>query len=294
MTPLFKKLNLAADARSICVLNPPGSFDPEIAVLEGVAVIREVKAPVAFVLAFVVTYKEVEVATEQLTRAAQGDAVIWMVYPKGTSKKYKCEFKRETGFGALGQAGYEPVRQVAIDDDWSALRFRKAAFIKTMTRNPDGAISEAGRAKAIKGAISTVKENKTKETNASVDAYLAAIEDDARRADCEALVKMMSKVTKQPAKMWGTSIVGFGTYHYVYESGREGDACLTGFASRKGDISIYLICGSATQEVLLAKLGRHKMGKACLYVRRLSEVDLMVLEQLVAESVAEVGRRYAS
>ena len=101
-----------------------------------------------FALAFVKTKQEVEVASEKLVQAAEGDAQLWMVYPKGSSKKYKCEFNRDTGWKALGEAGYEPVRQVAIDEDWSALRFRKAEFIKTMTRNPEGAISSVGRKKA--------------------------------------------------------------------------------------------------------------------------------------------------
>jgi hypothetical protein len=92
-------------------------------------------------------FKQLNTAT--LFQAADGDAQLWMVYPKGSSKKYKCEFNRDTGWTALGVAGYEPVRQVAIDEDWSALRFRKVAFIKTMTRNPDGAISRAGRTKAL-------------------------------------------------------------------------------------------------------------------------------------------------
>ena len=102
----------------------------------------------------------------------------------------------------------------------------------------------------------------------------------------------MSAVTKCEPKLWGTGIVGFGTYHYTYPSGHEGDACLTGFASRKGDISIYLMCGIDGQEALLAKLGKHKMGKACLYIRRLADIDLPILEQLIAHSVAEVRRRY--
>ena len=102
----------------------------------------------------------------------------------------------------------------------------------------------------------------------------------------------MSGVTKREPKMWGTGIVGFGTYHYTYASGHEGDACLTGFASRKGDISIYLMCGFDGHEALFAKLGKHKVGKSCLYVRRLSDIDLPVLEQLVARSVADLKRRY--
>ena len=135
-------------------------------------------------------------------------------------------------------------------------------------------------------------ENKTQATEASVDAHLAAIDDEGRRNDCAALVKLMSKVTRAQPKMWGPSIVGFGSYHYRYDSGREGDSCATGFASRKGDISIYLVAEFPGQDELLAQLGRHKMGKDCLYVRRLADVDMKVLEKLVAGSVAEVRRRY--
>ena len=135
-------------------------------------------------------------------------------------------------------------------------------------------------------------ENKTKVTEASVESYFSAIKDEARRRDCEALARLMTKATKQPPKMWGTSIVGFGSYHYKYESGREGDSCLTGFSSRKGDISIYLVAGFPGQEGLLSKLGKHKLGKGCLYVRKLSDVDLKVLEQLIADSVAERKRHY--
>lgn len=147
MTPLFKKLNLA-ETRFIHVLNAPESFELELRALEGVDVNRQGRGRVVFALAFVKTMQEVGVATAKLVQAAEGDAQLWMVYPKASSKKYKCEFNRDTGWKALGDAGYEPVRQVAIDDDWSALRFRKVEFIKTMTRNPDGAISSAGRKKA--------------------------------------------------------------------------------------------------------------------------------------------------
>jgi hypothetical protein len=137
-------------------------------------------------------------------------------------------------------------------------------------------------------------ENKTKETDASVEDYLSAIEDETRRQDCQALAKLMTKATKMKPKMWGTSIVGFGSYHYRYASGREGDACLTGFSSRKGDISIYLVESFPRREELLSKLGKHKMAKACLYVRKLSDVDLKVLEQLVVDSIAARKRNHGS
>jgi len=135
-------------------------------------------------------------------------------------------------------------------------------------------------------------ENKTRPTEASVEDYIAAIDDETRRSDCEVLIKLMSGITKQPPRMWGSSIVGFGSYHYRYESGREGDMCQTGFSSRKGDISVYLVASGANQDELLAKLGKHRMGKSCLYIKRLDLVDAGVLRQLVADSVAEVKRRY--
>lgn len=136
-------------------------------------------------------------------------------------------------------------------------------------------------------------ENKTKETEASVEDYLAAIADETRQADCRVLVELMSKATKAPAKMWGTGIVGFGSYHYKYESGHEGDSCILGFASRKGDISIYVVAAFPGSDALFEKLGKHKRGKACTYVKRLSDIDLKVLEKILAGSVAERRRGHS-
>ena len=134
--------------------------------------------------------------------------------------------------------------------------------------------------------------NKTKETDASVDSYLAAIKDEARRMDCEALTKLMARATKHPPKMWGSSIVGFGSYHYQYESGREGDICLVGFSSRKSDISVYGLNAAPSHEALIPKLGRHKAGKGCLYIRNLGDIDLEVLETLVADAAAARKREH--
>lgn len=136
--------------------------------------------------------------------------------------------------------------------------------------------------------------SKTSPSATSVAADLAAIADDERRQDCKALTALMTRATGCAPKMWGTSIVGFGSYHYTYASGRQGDACVVGFSSRKGDISIYLFAGDDGHEAksLRARLGPHKSGKACLYVRRLADIELPVLERLVARSVAETRRRY--
>ena len=129
-------------------------------------------------------------------------------------------------------------------------------------------------------------ENKTKATDANVADYLAAIDDEARRKDCEALADLMAKATKQPPRMWGASIVGFGSYHYKYASGREGDTCVVGFSSRKGDITLYGLNAAEDAAELLAKLGKHKAGKGCVYIKRLSDVDGKVLKQLVAGAAA--------
>jgi hypothetical protein len=135
--------------------------------------------------------------------------------------------------------------------------------------------------------------NKTAPTDASVPAHLAAIGDAGRRSDCEALLALMSELSAEPPRMWGPSIVGFGSYHYRYDSGREGEMCLIGFAARKTDISIYLLGGTPEMDALrLSALGGHKMGKACLYIRRLADVDMAVLRRLLQMSIAELRRRY--
>ena len=151
MTPLFKKLNLK-DHRSIVVLNAPESFEPELLALDGVAVHRNIgkSGKHNFGIAFVVTQKQLDEASAALTTTADGDAILWMAYPKGTSKRYKCEFNRDGDWSVLGKAGFEGVRQVAIDEDWSALRFRRVEFIKTLARAPERAVTGAGKLRAAK------------------------------------------------------------------------------------------------------------------------------------------------
>lgn len=136
-------------------------------------------------------------------------------------------------------------------------------------------------------------ENKTKPTDASVGDYLAGLENEARRKDCVTLAKLMSEATKHPPKMWGSSIVGFGSYHYKYASGREGDCCLVGFASRKEDISLYGLTAAANADALLARLGKHKAGKGCVYIKTLADVDPKVLAALVRSAAWEKTREFA-
>ena len=131
--------------------------------------------------------------------------------------------------------------------------------------------------------------NKTQATTADVEAFLAAIPDAARREDCLRIKALMEAATGAPARMWGPAIVGFGVYHYRYESGREGDWMVTGFSPRKNDLTLYIMPGFDRYEALMARLGKHKTGKSCLYLKRLADVDMAVLEELVRESVAAMA-----
>jgi hypothetical protein len=137
-------------------------------------------------------------------------------------------------------------------------------------------------------------ELKTKYTNASIDDYLASKASPEQLSDCKTIMAICKRVTKQRPKMWGPSIVGYGSYKYTYESGHSGEACLTGFAIRGRDLVVYLMAESAAQKKLRARLGKHTMGKSCLYFKRLSDLDPKVLEALIAGSVTDVKRRYSN
>jgi hypothetical protein len=132
-------------------------------------------------------------------------------------------------------------------------------------------------------------ENKTQPTAVDAAAFIAAIPDEQRRADCAALAALMQEVTGEPPVMWGDSMVGFGKYAYRYASGRTGEWLVTGFAPRKDNLTLYFCFYLENQAELLARLGKHKIGKGCLYIKRLSDVDEGVLRELVGAAVAEKG-----
>ena len=135
-------------------------------------------------------------------------------------------------------------------------------------------------------------ENKTKPTGASVEDHIASRANERQAADCRALMALLQRVTGEPPVMWGPSIVGYGTYRYTYDSGRTGEMPLVGFAIRGRELVVYLTAESEAQRALLEELGPHRMGKSCLYVKHLADLDMTVLERLVVGSVAEVRRRY--
>jgi hypothetical protein len=135
-------------------------------------------------------------------------------------------------------------------------------------------------------------ELKTKPTGASVAGYIASRANEQQRADCTELMRLLRAITRRPPRMWGPSIVGYGSYRYTYESGRSGEMPLAAFAIRGRDLVVYLLAEGARHRSLLSRLGKHRMGKSCLYFKRMADLDKSVLRQLVTNSIAQVRRRY--
>lgn len=135
-------------------------------------------------------------------------------------------------------------------------------------------------------------ELKTKPTQEVVETFLKKIPDEGKKADCFSMMKMMEQITKEKAKMWGPGIVGFGNYHYKYESGREGDFFITGFSPRAQNLTLYIMAGFAKYDELMQKLGKYKTGKSCLYIKKLEDVDQKILKSLIAESVKYMKQKY--
>ncbi len=135
-------------------------------------------------------------------------------------------------------------------------------------------------------------ENKTKQTKASVESFINKIKDETVRNDCYSIIKIMKSITKEEPRMWGPSVIGFGSYHYKYASGREGDMCIAGFSPRKQNLTIYLMPGFEAQQSLLKKLGKYKTSKVCLYIKSLEDVDVKVLKEMISISVKEMKKLY--
>jgi hypothetical protein len=135
-------------------------------------------------------------------------------------------------------------------------------------------------------------ELKTRPNDNSVKVYLNSIEESKRRQDCQIIMEMMQEITQCQPKMWGSSIVGFGNYHYKYASGREGDWFLTGLSSRKQSLTLYIMCGFEKDEQLLSQLGQYKMGKSCFYIKNIEDINLNILRKLIEKSVEHLKKVY--
>ncbi len=141
-------------------------------------------------------------------------------------------------------------------------------------------------------SLLAMAELKTKPTKQSVTAFIKTVEPERRRADAKVLMQIMRRVTGNRPVMWGTSIIGYGKYHYVNESGREGDWMVTGFSPRKSAMTVYLMTGFSKKQKLLARLGKHRTSVSCLYINKLEDIDLNVLEEMIAQDVADMRSKY--
>lgn len=139
-----------------------------------------------------------------------------------------------------------------------------------------------------------MSENITQPTKTSVKRFIDSVEHDTRRSDAKKLLKMFKEITGEKPVLWGNSLIGFGQYHYRYDSGREGDMMMTGFSPRKSSLSVYVIGGFSELDDLLSKLGKHKIGKACLYINKLADVDEAVLRMLIEKAYSYMQEKYAS
>ena len=137
-----------------------------------------------------------------------------------------------------------------------------------------------------------MSQNKTRPTEVSPADFIASVDHPVRRADAQVLLEMMTRITGEQPKMWGPSIIGFGQYHYRYESGREGDFMRTGFSPRKSNMVVYILPGYTDFSAILDRLGKHKLGKSCLYINKLDDVDLDVLEELIRAGLADMAEKY--
>ena len=273
---VFAKLNLK-DQAEIVVLNAPASFEAELRRLRGVKVHRDLSAgAVRFALAFVTRQAEVDRLGKVLAGKVDGDAVVWFAYPKGTSKRYTCDFNRDTGWRALGAAGFERVRLVAIDEDWSALRFRRVEFIKTLKGNPARALSRAGKARARgTGAVATFLSQVPAGRRADV-ARVAEVIVGHLPAGYEAAVVKRMLVYQVPLvrypdtynghPLWYVALASQKSYLSLYLMGAYGDA---GLARRLRDG--FKAAGKKLD-----------MGKSCIHFKRAADLPLDLIGDVVA------------
>jgi hypothetical protein len=166
------------------------------------------------------------------------------------------------------------------------------AINKTERINKTNAANKTNADKQSKAVNKTKAANKTAPTIASPSDFIASVEHPVRRKDAEVLLQWFAKVTGYPPIMWGPSIIGFGRYHYEYASGRGGDSLITGFSPRKANLSLYIMPGYQDLDSFLTRLGKHKKGAACLYVNKLADIDMSVLEELVLHSVGDLKKKY--
>jgi len=264
MTPLFKKLNLG-EYRTILVASAPASFEPELALLDGATIVRDPKKSKAidFAIAFATTLAELDAIAAWLPRAT-GDAIVWIAYPKQTSKRFRCEFNRDTGWAAIGAAGFETVRQVSIDEDWSALRFRRVEFVKTMKRNEKLAISPVGKKRVEKVVGPTTH-----------DDYLASVSPDFRTA----LQKLREQIRRAAPK--AEESIGYGICSFKLDG-----KSLVGYGATAKHCALFLMSGTTVAD-FADELADYDTSKGTIRFRPESPIPAGLVTKLVKARIRQ-------
>ena len=276
MDALLKKLN-HKPGLAVTVLGAP----PEIeALLEAWSAETKVKRRLGgdegFVLAFVRSAAELAERAPKLAAALANDGVLWLAYPKKSSKRYTTDLSRDASWQPLGDLGMEPVRQVAVDEDWSALRFRRAEHIARLERDPSRIMSAEGRRRSTRPPADP----------APVKEFLAALPED-RRPIVQRVHEVIRAAAPQLTPAVAGGMLGYGPFHYRYASGREGDTFVVSLASQKRYVSLYLSAtadGAYLAESNADRLGNVSVGKSCIRFKKLEDLDLDVLGELVRTS----------
>lgn len=279
MDPLLKKLNHRPQT-PVAVLQAPSEVEPLLdAWSTETTVRRRLAKNEAFVLAFVRNAAELATRAPKLVAALVDDGVLWVAYPKKTSKRYRSDLSRDDSWAPLGDLGLEPVRSVAIDADWSAVRFRRAEHIARLNRDPVRLLSAEGRRRSTKAPVDPPQ----------VTEFLAALPEDRRATITRVHAVIRSAAPALEPALWG-KMLGYGSYHYRYATGREGDAYVVGLASQKQYVSLYLnatVDGGYLAEANARRLGKVSVGKSCVRFKKLDDLDLEVVAELVRTAAGE-------
>jgi hypothetical protein len=277
---LLKKLN-HKPLMPVTVLHAPPEVEHLIDPWSAEAKVkRRLGKDEAFVLDFVRTAAELSERAPKLVGAMVDDGVLWLAYPKKSSKRYTSDLSRDDSWQPLGDLGMEPVRQVAIDADWSALRFRRAAHIARLDRDPSALLSAEGRRRSTRPPV---------DPPAVVD-FLAALPEARRDAVGRVHEVIRRAAPELEPTLWG-KMLGYGKYHYRYASGREGDFYVVGLANQKQYVSLYLcatVDGAYVAETNAERLGKVSVGKSCVRFKKLEDLDLDVVAELVRTAADSV------
>lgn len=274
MTGLLGKLQHRSGT-PVLVLWPPDELEPELRrwEQEGVTLHRRMRGGSPFVLAFLRSRQEIEKRAERLVSLLSGDdPVLWLAYPKKSSKRYRSDIGRDDSWQAVGDLGFEPVRQVAVNDDWSALRFRRTEQVGALTRRR--VLSPAGRARTAR---------RPAPDDPSVEAWLDQ-RPEPRRSTLRAVHDVVREAAPELAPSVVGKTVGYGPFHYVYASGREGDSHRIVLADNARYVSLYVLAsdeGGYLAEQHADRLGKVSVGKSCVRFTGADDVDLDALRQLV-------------